>query len=107
MRSLGSLAAFADLDGRASLRELVIDQLAAHAADYNLGAVTTAYRASINARLAVTVNSDAELLINEDDEVVIDGWVDGDLRELVDDALFAVDLRILAESHRRPRADGT
>ncbi len=101
---MGSLADFVDLDGRASLRGLVVDQLAAHAADYDLGAVTAAYRAAVNARLAVTVNSDAERQIDEDDEVVVDGRVDGDLRELLDDALFAVDLQELAEHHRRPVA---
>lgn len=106
MGSLGKLADFADLDGRTSLRELVVDQLAPHAEDYDLGAVTAACRAAANARLAVTVNSDAELLIDESDEVVVDGLVDGDLRELLDDALFAVDLQELAEHHRRSRAVG-
>ncbi|XVS67854.1 hypothetical protein ACQPYE_17960 [Actinosynnema sp. CA-299493] len=104
MRSLGSLADFVDLDGRTSLRELVVDQLAA---DYDLSAVTAAYRAAVNARLAVTVNSDAEMLIDEDDEVTVDGSVHGGLRELLDDALFAVDLQVLAELHRRPQPAGT
>ena len=76
MRSLGSLADFADLDGRTSLRELVVDQLAAHAQDYDLAAVTAAYRTAVNARLACTVNSGAELLIDDNDDVVVDGSVD-------------------------------
>ena len=101
MRSLGNLADFADLDGRTSLRELVVDQLAARAEDYDLAAVTVGYRAAVNARLAVTVNSDAELLIDEYDDVVVDGRVDGGLRELLDDALFAVKLHEVAERHRR------
>ncbi|MFC6094954.1 hypothetical protein [Saccharothrix lopnurensis] len=107
MRSPGTLADFADLDGRTSLRELVVDQLAAHASDYDLGAVTAAYRTAVNSRLATTVNPDAELLIDEDDQVAVDDRVDGDLRELLDDALFTVDLQKLAEHHRRPCAADT
>ncbi|CAL9677641.1 hypothetical protein SUDANB95_07967 (plasmid) [Actinosynnema sp. ALI-1.44] len=104
MRSLGSLADFVDLDGRASLREVVVDEFPAHRTHYDLARLTTAYRDAINARLADTVNADAELRIDDHDDVVVDGNVDGDLRELLDDAVFAVDLRVLAEHHRRPDA---
>lgn len=46
MQTLGVLADFVDLDGRTSLCDLVIDQFAAHAVDYDLGAVTADYRSA-------------------------------------------------------------
>ena len=55
---------------------------------------------------AGTVNSGAELLIDENDDVVVDGRIDDELRELLDDALFAVNLQEVAERHRRPPVAG-
>jgi hypothetical protein len=69
--------------------------------------VQASVRGPPNARLASTVNSGAELLIDENDDVVVDGRIDDELRELLDDALFAVNLQEVAERHRRPRVAGT
>lgn len=96
-RVLGDLADMLDLGNSETrcLRDVALAHLGPTVADYDVPAVVTALRDAINRRLP------DELTVDEDDQVVADGWIDGEPRELLDDAFFVADLAVIVEQHRR------
>ncbi len=96
-RTLGALADFYDMDGKArTIEDLVLEHLGPRARDHDVEAITRAYVDAVNARLSGT-----GLSIDENSDVLADGFVDDDPRELIDDALFKADLQTTCEQHRR------
>ncbi|MFD9701217.1 hypothetical protein [Lentzea sp. NPDC059081] len=96
-RILGALADFHDMDGEAStLADLVLEYLGPTAGDHDVEAISRDYLDVVNARLRET-----GLSVDENGDVLADGFVDDDPRELVDDALFRANLQAISERHRR------
>ncbi|MFD9734639.1 hypothetical protein [Umezawaea sp. NPDC059074] len=85
-RDLGTLSDLVDLDGATTLREAVVERLGPAAARHDIHAITRAYRDAINDRLP------DDLVVDEDDRVILETWIEDNPRELLDDALFAADL---------------
>ncbi|SES28627.1 hypothetical protein SAMN05216188_13064 [Lentzea xinjiangensis] len=96
-RILGALADFHDMDGQArNLADLVLEHLGPTAVDHDVEAISRDYLDAVNTRL-----SDTGLSVDENGDVLADGFVDDDPRELIDDALFRADLQSICERHRR------
>lgn len=99
-RVLGAFADMVDLDDPAtrSLRDVVLAHLGPNAGNYDVPAAVTALRKTINQRLP------DELEVDEDDQVVADGWTEDEPRGLLDDALYAADLDAILERYRTTTA---
>ncbi|GAA2669154.1 MULTISPECIES: hypothetical protein [Actinosynnema] len=94
-RLVGALAAFADLGEARTLRQVVEEHLGPRRREYDVPALTEAYREALNERL-----DPVGLSVDTDDGVYADGWVDAEITTELDDALYRVDLAVLAERHR-------
>lgn len=96
-RTLGALADFQDMDGEArTLADLVLEHLGPMAGDHDVEAISRDYLDAVNSRL-----SDTGLSVDDNGDVLADGFVDDDPRELLDDALFRANLQAISERHRR------
>ena len=94
-RLIGELPDLHDMSEARTVEDLVLQHLGPIAERYDVAAIEVAFVAAVNRRL------DGTGLYVEDGCVYADGFVDADIRELLDDAIFTADLTVLAEQHRR------
>ncbi|MDX8036917.1 hypothetical protein SK803_42545 [Lentzea sp. BCCO 10_0856] len=94
-RLLGELPNFFDMGEARTLGELVLAHLGPTAGAYDVAAVERDYLVTVNKRL-----EDTGLSVDENGDVHADGFVDDDIRELLDDAFFRADLTRIAAAHK-------
>ncbi|MEU3650053.1 hypothetical protein AB0E59_42275 [Lentzea sp. NPDC034063] len=85
-----------DMDGEGgTLEDLVREHLGPAVDDYDVEAVTADYREAVNAR-----RSDTGMSLDENSDVIADGFIDDNPRELLDDAVFNTKLSSIIDLHR-------